>query len=549
MSISGQLKTGFSKLTRYMIIIVLLATVGFAANILLINSFFSTEYQAEKLQLGIRKDIQTVNKRVLIGASTADPDEIASQREDFQDRFPDMISDVETIGKLMHIDVSDTINKIQLLSEASEEIFVIAETNGATAAVEAYQENFNTVSEQMADSFTAIGDTADAAATNKKSEMLIFTVLDIVLMIVIGVFSVLNSNKISSSIIKAINDPLEEIKQVAKELEEGNIRNAEINYKADNEIGAVADSLRRAMEQISYYISDIDATMRKLSAGELNIHFENKYIGDFEDIQNSIEYFASHLADSIREIHDVSEQVDSGSDQIAQASTQLAENATNQASSVQEISGNISGITEKIQINAENADAMSKEVKAVVDGINAGNQKVQEMVKAMEIIRQTSEEINNIINTINDISSQTNLLALNASIEAARAGEMGKGFAVVANEVGALANQSSEAAQTSTKFINDSIEAVKRGTEVANEAAEMLMQVAASAGTIETSIADIVVASKEQSESVSLIEQSISNIADGIETNAASAEETSASSQEMTDQASHLKGLIQEFHI
>jgi methyl-accepting chemotaxis protein len=90
MSIAVRLKQSFDKLTRYLVIVVILAIIGFLGNGFLMSSFYNREFVAEELQLGVRKDIQTVNKRVLLAAATGDADIIAEQRSDFEERFPSL---------------------------------------------------------------------------------------------------------------------------------------------------------------------------------------------------------------------------------------------------------------------------------------------------------------------------------------------------------------------------------------------------------------------------------------------------------------------------
>ena len=549
MSIAVRLKAAFDKSNRFIILVEVLALAAFVSLGIIVGGFFNTEYVAQSTQLGVRKDIQTVNKRVLLAAATADPDIISEQREDFAERFPEMKTNIAKVGKLMKVDSSDAEAKIDELSASAEDILKTAEGESSEKAVAEYQESFNATSEELADAFEKVGNAADTAAQKKYRFMIFGLIADAVIMIIVASLAYFSAKRAATKITKDIKDPLDDIKQGARELELGNIQNASIEYTGTDEIGEVAESLRRAMNEISYYIGDIDRAMKEVSSGELTVSFDQDYIGDFRNIQTSIDYLTNHLSDSIREIGDVSGQVTLGSGQIAEAATQLAESSTDQANVVQTISESISAINDKIAKNSENATTMSSEVKEVTEGIRVGNAKMQDVVKAMASISETSQEISNIISTIDEIASQTNLLSLNASIEAARAGEEGKGFAVVANQVGSLANQSAEAAKTSTEFIKAALDAVENGITIANDAAETLEHVAESAGTIEAKIDEIVTATSEQADSVSDIKESVQRIAGGVETNAASAEETSASSQEMTDQAAHLKNLIQEFHI
>ncbi|MBU3825578.1 MAG: PAS domain-containing methyl-accepting chemotaxis protein [Candidatus Oceanisphaera merdipullorum] len=80
--------------------------------------------------------------------------------------------------------------------------------------------------------------------------------------------------------------------------------------------------------------------------------------------------------------------------------------------------------------------------------VHTSAQVSQDLDSTMLIMQQLNDQarsIEDIVGTISGVADQTNLLALNAAIEAARAGDLGRGFAVVADEVRQLAGRTSRA--------------------------------------------------------------------------------------------------------
>ena len=362
----------------------------------------------------------------------------------------------------------------------------------------------------------------------------------IVLFIVIAS---LISKKIGAKITEMIIEPLRDIDNVAKDLANGNLH-SELTYHSDDELGTLAHSLRKSIRTLSSYVDDIKRSMQEFSHGNFDVKPEVEWKGDFEEILHAFMSFEASMADLVKNLQRVADQVAEGSEQIASSSTELAEGATNQAASVEELTASLANVSERVAQNSQNARAISGKVDELGTQLYESNGKMSEMVTSMSEIEKASKKISKIIETINQIASQTNLLALNASIEAARAGDAGKGFAVVADQVSALAAQSAEAAKESASLIDTSVAAVEKGMVIANDTASQLGAVVDNSRHIVDEVNNIADVLNTQTEAIKQVDDGVEAINDVVQTNSATSQECAAASQDMSTQADTLRGLI-----
>lgn len=346
---------------------------------------------------------------------------------------------------------------------------------------------------------------------------------------------------------RSILVPINEVRHQAEEMEKGNLATT-LTYQSKDELGQLAESMRKSEKILAAYISDISRGMKELSRGEFNIQPAKPFIGDFAEIETSITHFIRTMSDFIMQVDNAAQQVAAGTVQLSSGAQSLAQGTVEQASALEEIAANISNTSAKVSENAIEAVDASTSADAAGSSIKDCRLKMDSLIQAITEIRLATDQIGEIISAIKEISFQTNLLALNAAVEAAHAGQAGKGFAVVADEVRNLSVRSAQAAQNTGALLEHTISSVNKGTAIAMETSKSLFSTVEKVEATAAMLGGISYACSEQAELLKQTTSGIDQISLVVQSNSATAQESAAASYEISELAKTLKDLVGHFN-
>jgi len=239
------------------------------------------------------------------------------------------------------------------------------------------------------------------------------------------------------------------------------------------------------------YISELS---RGNLVAELTVHSDDEIGSMLEDLKR----MTINLTSTLLTIKNSVDNINATTGKLYTSSNELSQSNIMQKNSVEEISEEITEISQKIKQSDDNA-------KETLNNTNIAAEKLEQGKSAFNETEKAMHDIVSKVSIISDIAFQTNIIAINAAIEAAAAGELGKGFSVVAKEVKKMAEISTNSAGNINQLSVSSIELAENSKNILNEIIEQMQKVA-------EMINEVSLASVEQNNSINHVNEAINSL-------------------------------------
>lgn len=518
-----------------------------------VTTFYNGPFTVSAAANTVNERFESMQKSVYRAISNTDQKITDAAIQDAKDSAEVIQSQIPIIEEHFLGDpavVENLKNKLAELAPMRETVLEMAANNQNAEAAQYMEDNNIVVITEAQEYLDVLIQTATSTGENLIATLQSQQIRSVIILLVLGVASIGVSIAFATVITKGITVPIKEIEQTAKNLEEG-ILEVDITYESEDELGNLANSMRRSLTSLAGIIDDMSYLLSEIAKGNFDIKTKNEavYVGEFRPLLLSMRDMNSNLSNTIKKINETSEQVALGSSQMAESAQGLAEGATDQAGAVEELNATVDNIADMSETSAGVSRQAFERITGSVEMAEGSRQEMTELLQAMERINTTSKEISNIIAEIEDIASQTNLLSLNASIEAARAGEAGRGFAVVADQIGKLALDSAQSAVNTRELISKTLQEIENGNQIADNTSKSFENVIEEMKEFAVVAKSTSESSDEQYVILRQIKAGMEQISTVVQNNSAAAEETSATSEELAAQSDTLKELVSHFRL
>ena len=296
-------------------------------------------------------------------------------------------------------------------------------------------------------------------------------------------------------------------------------------------------------------LAGLDGAIARMATGDFSQAVDDAGRDEFASLAGALDAMSAQVSAALGSVNRLSSQLGSSAEQLNASAMDISDGAFQQAAGFEQTAAALEEITATVNQTSEKTQQATRLTVESRQAAQGGQGIADSAMTAMNEMAAASRQIVDIIGTIDEIAFQTNLLALNAAVEAARAGEQGRGFAVVASEVRNLAQRSAEAAKEIKALINRSVARVDTSVQLVHQSGQALRGIVTSVARVSDLMDEVAAATREQSEGVGQVNQSVTEMDTITQRNASQTQELTATANALREVAQELGAEVARFRL
>ncbi|RED65625.1 methyl-accepting chemotaxis protein [Cohnella lupini] len=355
---------------------------------------------------------------------------------------------------------------------------------------------------------------------------------------IMSLIAALIAGAIGMIVMLTVGKPLAQLRTLMNEGERGNLTVRSTIRKKD-EIGQVADSFNRMMEEITGLVRQTNLSAQEVLAT------------------------AESLTDSSRKTAGAAKEIAIATEEIANGATNLAVESEKGTDLTIQIGAQVQSVIDSNVEMGQSANEVEEAGRkgsiymgSLIEKTGQTEEMTRSMVDKVDKLKESTRSIRKILDVLGNMTKQTNILSLNATIEAARAGAAGKGFMVVADEIRKLADQSRESigvvggiVEKIQREIDETVSVLSEAYPIFQEQIESVREANQIFITVQDNMGGFVNRLESATDSVRQLEDAQNTLSMAMSNVSAVAEEASATSEEVAslsnEQLNISDGLVQ----